>query len=504
MDYDGESACEIQSQSLYLQEDTMLLLQKKPLFAGVLLALSQAAVAGTPVFFTPLTASAVVTAPNSNEELTAPWIAPAGVVQTLLTNLDEVEADANQSVVRVPTLGSNASMFDMLDFDPSGRYLFVPHETFVGAGASRYDTDTDTMEVLFAGDLGGLVGDWSSDWGAFDPATFTPAGTLLLGEEWSGEGRVIEITNPLAPADKILKREVKTIANTSHEGLRFSADEKTLYFVDEWNSGSIYKVEYKQANNYQAPGITYVLVVDAYAGDPSLDYNAGSNVGATRTGAATWVPMTNTSGHPFTVANPFQNGPSDFPASNPAARGGRGAADELGGTPYGRPEDIEVSILESDNEVVYFAATSELAIYSIEELGEHQAMVRVFASNSATPKNLGFPATSATVNSPDNLAQDVYGNIYIIEDAPNSSATGGDVWFARDVNSDGVAESLDHFLSLRVSGSEATGMIFHPVNPAEFVIAVQHPTSTDLSLVPGGYGDALWHFDLSGAGFPSP
>ena len=101
-----------------------------------------------------------------------------------------------------------------------------------------------------------------------------------------------------------------------------------------------------------------------------------------------------------------------------------------------------MSILESDNEVVYFAATSEATIYSIEELGKHQAMVRVFASNAATPKNLGFAATSATVNSPDNLAQDVYGNIYIIEDAPNSSNTGGDVWFARDVNSDGVAESL--------------------------------------------------------------
>jgi hypothetical protein len=47
-------------------------------------------------------------------------------------------------------------------------------------------------------------------------------------------------------------------------------------------------------------------------------------------------------------------------------------------------------------------------------------------------------------------------------------------------------------------------MIFHPLNPAEFVIAVQHPTSTDLTLVPGGYGDAIWHFDLRNAGFPLP
>ncbi|MGH8558124.1 MAG: hypothetical protein ACRESZ_11800, partial [Methylococcales bacterium] len=79
------------------------------------------------------------------------------------------------------------------------------------------------------------------------------------------------------------------------------------------------------------------------------------------------------------------------------------------------------------------------------------------------------------------------------EDAPNSSDTGGDIWFARDVNGDGVAESLDHFISLRVDGSEATGMIFDPVKPTRFVAAVQHPDSTD---IPGGAGDALWSFNL--------
>jgi secreted PhoX family phosphatase len=98
----------------------------------------------------------------------------------------------------------------------------------------------------------------------------------------------------------------------------------------------------------------------------------------------------------------------------------------------------------------------------------------------------------------------VHGNIYIIEDAPNASAVGGDVWFARDVNNDGVAESIDHFLSIRVGGSEATGMIFNPKKPHEFVIAVQHPASTDLEAVPLGIGDSVWMFDLSQAGFPKP
>lgn len=68
----------------------------------------------------------------------------------------------------------------------------------------------------------------------------------------------------------------------------------------------------------------------------------------------------------------------------------------------------------------------------------------------------------------------------------------------RDVDSDGVAESVDHFLSLRVAGSEATGMIFNPRNPTQFVVNVQHPASTDLDEVPDGFGDAMWEFDLSG------
>jgi secreted PhoX family phosphatase len=127
----------------------------------------------------------------------------------------------------------------------------------------------------------------------------------------------------------------------------------------------------------------------------------------------------------------------------------------------------------------------------------------MMASEADTPKNLDFPATTAVLNSPDNLAQDALGNIYIIEDAPNRSDVGGDIWFIRDVNGDGVAESLDHFLSLQVDGAESTGMIFNPAKPTQFVVAVQHPDSTNLTNVPDGFGDALWLFDIAGVVAPS-
>lgn len=468
---------------------------------GAVLITSSVASAGTPTYFQPLTESAPVTAPNSSEELNAPWVTPKGMTQTDLTSMAEIEGDMAQSIVRVPGLGAGASMFDMVSFDPTGNYLFIPHETAVGAGMSRYSIEDDESVVLFAGDLGGLDGDWSNDYAAFDPSTFTPNGTVFLGEEWAGEGRIIEVLNPFADASEIQIRELQSIANVAHEGLRFSLDERTIYYVDEWNSGSIYKFVMSTPGDY-THGQTFVLRVDAYAGNAADNYNESSNADQPRVGAATWVPLTDGEGAPLTTADPFRNGATNDPRTNTDTRGGRPAADEVGATPYGRPEDMEIGTLANGHEVMYFAATSENAIYAVEFLSDTEAFVRLAASETVTPKNLGFAPTTGVLNSPDNLAQDALGNIYIIEDAPNGSSTGGDIWFMRDADSDGVAESLDHFMSIRVAGSEATGMIFNPRNHSQFVLAVQHPTSTDLDEVPGGNGDALWSFDLKSVATP--
>ena len=457
----------------------------------LVLALSSTVVAGTEPFFNPLTQSSAVASPNHINELNTPWQLPEGITQTNLTSMAEIEADINQSVVRAPGASTSASMWDMVAYSPDGRYIFIPHETPWGAGISRYDVENDFTEVLFSGDNSGVRGQdgtWAADYGAFDPATFTPYGTVLLGEEWSGEGRVIEVLNPYAPADEIEIREKNSFANVSQEGIRFgTVNTDTVYYVDEDRSGSIYKLVTSD-DSFDA-GQTFVLSVDGFNGDPTQNYNHESNVDAPRVGAARWIPVTDADGQPLTDQNPFFNAAT--------FRAGRVAADELGATPYGRPEDIEVGTLANGNEVLYFTATSEATVYSVEMYGEEFAEVRVFASNADTPKNAGFPATTAVINSPDNLAQDAFGNIYIIEDAPNSSDIGGDIWFIRDTDGNGVAESVDHFMSIQVNGAEATGMIFNPVNPAQFVVSVQHPRSTDLEQVEGGHGDALWAFDIT-------
>ncbi len=504
-----------------------MMLNPKITVSALALAVSQAALAGTEPYFNPLTQSAAVASPNHINELNSPWQAPAGVSQKSLTSMAEVEADSFQSIQRVDfdglgnPAGSSASMFDMLAYSPGGRYIFIPHESPVGAGITRYDRRNDFAELIFAGDENGDRSDpngptWDYDYGAFDPARMTPNGTVIAGEEWSGRGRIVEVMNPLgpAPADPtagsatmeygVDYRELHSIARVSHEGINFSIEQKNevIYYVDEDRSGSVYKLVLATKGDYATGGQTFVLATDGYMGtvderwdgsgsDDSV-VNQSEEVQASRFGMATWVPLTDETGTPLEgIRSPFESG------EDGSTRPGRDAADDAGGTPFGRPEDMTIGYSADGNEMLYVATTSENAVISIEELGDGKAMVRQFAS-TATARNAGFPATTGVLNAPDNLAQDALGNIFIIEDSPNSSDVGGDIWFARDTDGDGIAESLDHFLSLQVDGSEATGMIFHPRKPGRFVVAVQHPDSTNLAEVPEGFGDAIWEFNLRG------
>jgi secreted PhoX family phosphatase len=253
---------------------------------------------------------------------------------------------------------------------------------------------------------------------------------------------LFEVINPTADVENISVYELNSVPNVSHEGLRFNHDGSAFYFVDEDRSGSVYKFVPTVKGNY-SKGQTFVLSVNAYTGAPEAQapkYSATIETNADRSGMATWVAMTDVDGNALTSIDPFNNEPFDY------RRSGRAAADELDGTPYRRPEDVEVGYLKNGHEALYFTATEELAVYSVEELGNNQAIVRLFADES-TFKNLGHAATTGHIDSPDNLAQDALGNIYMVEDWPNGDNVGGDIWFLRDTNNDGVAESVDHFMS---------------------------------------------------------
>ena len=116
-----------------------------------MMAVSCSALAGTAPYFQPLTQSSAVATVNHVNEKNSPWQTPAGLSQIPLTTMAEIEEDISQSVIRVPGLGSGATMWDMIAFDPMGEYIFIPHETLNGAGVSRYSIAEDRSDILFSG-----------------------------------------------------------------------------------------------------------------------------------------------------------------------------------------------------------------------------------------------------------------------------------------------------------------------------------------------------------------
>jgi hypothetical protein len=376
---------------------------------------------------------------------------------------------------------------------PAGAYpdagvtLFIPSEVSNGAGLFRYDVATGDFVTLMQGIGGGnaarnpdplTFNPLNDEFTRLDPATYTPFDTVVTGEETTG-GRLFEITNPFAAdAASAGVRWLDKVPAVSHEGVRFDAA-GNLYVVDEDNSGSIYKYVPVAPGDLGA-GQTFVLAVNAYAGNPDENWNSATNQGETRTGAATWVAMTDDVGNALTVIDPFIFADAGLGVV-PTGTAGRAAADELNGTPYGRPEDM---VIASRNgvEVLYFTATSEDAVYAV-LLNGSTATVQVFADRSTPDVATGEPV-GTPFNNPDNMAVDSDGNIYIIEDQePNVS----DIWQAVDTDGDFVADRMGRWLTHGVPGAEPTGLIFDPNVPKRAIVNIQHPSSGN---------DALWQVTL--------
>lgn len=406
-----------------------------------------------------LSASAGVT-----DEAVAPFNLPAGFTQTKLVDRNTANLDSD--------FASTFGAWDMISMDPTGQYVFIPHEVGQGAGLTRYDINSGDFVVGLKGnntnafESNPLIWDASNDdFGGIDPALWTPHNTVITAEEWASNGRLFEWMNPLMVAGTTPDvRWRSLIPSVSHEGLKFDA-KGNLYFIDENTSGSIYKFVPKVVGDLSV-GQTFVLKVDAYVGNASKSWDDVSNIGTTRTGTATWIAMTDANGVKLTTANPF-----DF-----TSRGGRAAADELNATPYGRPEDLEIV-----GSTLYLPATSEQTVYSFKLLTDSTVMVKEYVTPATLDSTTGT-AIGTGINNPDNVAVDNKGNIYVIED--NNP---GDIFITFDQDNDGVAESLTRWASLGVAGSEPSGLI-STNNPNEFLVCIQHPSSGN---------DAIWKINTN-------
>jgi uncharacterized protein len=405
------------------------------------------AYAGTAINFTPLPNSAVDAPINSPQELNSPFLLSSGLSQSSLVSKNDPDYISSTKLGNWDMITTNESGPD------AGRYLFVAHETGSNAGVSRYDRVTNKSVNL----------GFNASWGALDGSTWTPWGTVITGEEWTAQGRLFEVTNPLDdPATTTINIvERSAIANVSQEGLRFDSL-GNLYYIDEFNGGGVYKYAPTNPNTPSAlaQGQTFVLK-DDLAGD-------GANIGA-----ATWVPLTDA------VGNTLPGITDPFTIVGGNTRPGRTAANDVGATDYFRPEDLEISKLANGNEVLYMATTTTDQVFSIELTGA-TATVREFVNNATidAATGLSVDAPGDRFENPDNLAIDAFGNIYIVEDSGT-----GDIWYAEDTDNDGVAERIARWASLGVVGAEPTGLYFDPVNPGRAYVNVQHPSSGNDNLI---------------------
>lgn len=333
----------------------------------------------------------------------------------------------------------------------AGRYLFTPFETAT-AGVQRLDLVTGVAQTIVQPGTQGFV--------AGDASRWTPWGSYLTAEEsWNSDsldprntkGRLFEITNPLADAASVNFVHRSIVPRVSHEGLAFDKN-NNLYFIDELNGGGIYK--YASANPNARNGDDFFAAGQTFA----IKVGEGNNNRAT--GEYTWTPITDANGNALAGVNTSSQGSVD----------GRQAQDALGTSSYNRPEDLEIQNLANGDQILYVATTTDDEVYSI-NLASNE--VKLFASTNTFDAATNA-AVGGTFNSPDNLAIDADGNIYIVEDQPGGVA---DIWFAKDANKDGVADSVGKWASLSTQGAEPTGLYFDKFNPNLAYVNVQHPTS---------------------------
>lgn len=405
---------------------------------GVLAGAAVAAVDGPargPFTFTPVPTSTPCT---SGGNAAQPFVLPAGYEQTIFAS--------------EPTFPDLPDMNTLNETGPqAGRYLYRTHETGSNGAVTVTDLKTGVTTTVVQ----------RVDWEALDGIVWTPWGTILFAEEritqslrdpevpQASGGLMYELyldpDDPTKPDTSVNAGGLTPgvvprpeFGARSHEGLRFDA-QGNLYGISEANPptrGYIYRFTPESRGDLSS-GTLYALKVTSTGGD--------------RTGDAIWTPL---EGAGIQVD-------SDVVAT------------AAGATGYARPEDVETTQSTGNNRggynVLYVALTGEdrvLAIDLRQPAGGSQHLPAyvtdyVRAGVNAPPGGSG----PNNFDSPDNLALDKNGNLYIGEDPGGTAASGkqfgDDVWVAIPApGNTGIAAETVRFATLTDCDAEPTGPYF--------------------------------------------
>lgn len=307
----------------------------------------------------------------------------------------------------------------------AGRYLYRTHEVGQNGAVSVVDLKTGQAKVLVQ----------DPAWNRLDGLRWTPWGTLLFAEETAGGHLYEAFLDPADPTRATAVVERPEAGVLRHEGIEALGD-GTVFVIDELNGGSVYRFVPTRRGDLSDGQLYALKLTDLSAGDQKWDAAAVDR----KVGAFTWVPLD------------MAQAVVDADA----------AADAVGATEFGRPEDVEVI-----GRTLYVANTTEDRVIAVALDGMTvssfvQAGVNVPAENAAAHVT-GF-------NSPDNLAQGPDGRLWVVEDNYLS-----DIWVAdRDLDRDGAADAVGLFAGLKDTGAEVSGIYFGK-DPKTLMLNIQHP-----------------------------
>ena len=349
---------------------------------------------------------------------TEPLVVPEGYTQSLV--MDETGLDiypGEDDLTDMNTVNETGAH--------AGRYLYRTHEVGHNGAVSVVDLKTGQAKVLVQ----------DPAWNRLDGLRWTPWGTLLFAEETAGGHLYEAFLDPADPTRATAVVERPEAGVLRHEGIEALGD-GTVFVIDELNGGSVYQFVPTRRGDLSDGQLYALKLTDLSAGDQKWDAAAVDR----KVGAFTWVPLD------------MAQAVVDADA----------AADAVGATEFGRPEDVEVI-----GRTLYVANTTEDRVIAVALDG------MTVSSFLQTGVNVPVEDAAAHVtgfNSPDNLAQGPDGRLWVVEDNYLS-----DIWVAdRDLDRDGAADAVGLFAGLKDTGAEVSGIYFGK-DPKTLLLNIQHP-----------------------------